>query len=115
MKKFLLLFMMFLSAATIMADDGQKINASKISKITFDGDNVVITFNDGTTSLTADMTMITLDFTELTSLGDRLQLTKELGLEGKQVYDLKGRKLGKSAAKLKKGVYIIDGKKVTIK
>ena len=115
MKKILLLLMMFLSAATIMADDGQKIDASKISKITFDGDNVIITFNDGTTSLKADMVTVTLDFTELTDIGERLQMTKKMGLEGKQVYDMQGRKAGKSAAKLKKGFYVIDGKVIIIK
>jgi len=31
------------------------------------------------------------------------------------VYDLKGNKVGKSAAALKKGVYVIKGKKVIIK
>ena len=115
MKKLLLLCMLLMSGMNMMADDGQKMDAAKITKITFDGDKVIFTFSNGTTSTVDDMSTVTVDFTNLASIGDRLQMTTEMGLEGKQVYDLKGRKHGKSAATLKKGVYIIDGKKVTIK
>ena len=48
-------------------------------------------------------------------MNERLQMTQALGLEGKQVYDLEGRKVSKSAASLKKGVYVIKGRKVIIK
>ena len=43
MKKLFLLGMLCLSVAA-MADDVQKIDVSKVSKITFEGDNVVITY-----------------------------------------------------------------------
>jgi len=115
MKKILLLCMLLMSGMNMLADDVQKLDAAKITRITFDGDIVIFTFSDGTTSTVADMSTVTIDFSNVTSIGDRLQMTKELGLEGKQVYDLKGRLLGKSAAALKKGVYVIDGKKVTVK
>lgn len=113
MKKSIITLVLMLMAVTVSAQ--QKIDASKIAQMTFSGDNVTIVYNDGTASETFDMEQITLDFTVLTSIEQRLQLTKEKGLEGKQVYDLKGRKLGKSAAALKKGIYVIDGKKVVIK
>lgn len=102
-----------LMAVTVSAQ--QKIDASKIAQITFNGDNVTILYNDGTASESFDMEEITLDFTVLTSIEERLQLSKKMGLEGKQVYDLKGRRHGKSAATLKKGIYVIGGKKVIIK
>ena len=115
MKKFLLITMFFFSAASMMADGEQKIDASKVSKITFKGDDVIITFNDGTSTKTLDMSVVTLDFTNATSIEDRLRLSEESGLEGKPVYDLSGKQIGKSVAELKAGVYIIDKKKVVIK
>lgn len=98
-----------------MADGEQKIDASKISKITFNGDDVIITFNDGTASKTIDMSEVTLDFSKVASLKDRVKLTEEKGLEGKPIYDLGGKQVSKSAATLKNGTYIIDKKKVVIK
>ena len=115
MKKILLITMFFFSAASMMADGEQKIDASKVSKITFKGDDVIITFNDGTSTKTLDMSVVTLDFTNATSIEDRLRLSEESGLEGKPVYDLSGKQIGKSVAELKAGVYIIDKKKVVIK
>ena len=106
MKKFLLITMFFFSAASMMADGEQKIDASKVSKITFKGDDVIITFNDGTSTKTLDMSVVT---------DDRIKLSEQSGLEGKPVYDLSGKLLGNSAASLKAGVYIIDKKKVVVK
>ena len=117
MKKLLLLSLLLLSVMNVVADDKQKLDATKISEITFNGDDVIILFNDGT-SKTYDMGAtepVTIDFSNMAGMNERLQLTQALGLEGKQVYDLKGRKAGKSAAALKKGVYVIEGKKIIIK
>ena len=114
LKKFLLMMMLLISGMSMMADDVQKLDAANIKRITFDGDEVIFTFNDGTSSTVADMSTVTVDFSNVTSVEDRLKIIKDLGLEGKQVYDLNGRKVGNSAATLKKGVYVIDKKKVTI-
>ena len=118
MKKVLLLMMLLMSGMNMMADDGQKLDAAKISEISFNGDDVIILFTDGT-SQTFDMgdteKPITIDFSNVLGMAERLQMTQALGLEGKQVYDLKGNKVGKSAAALKKGVYVIKGKKVIIR
>ena len=118
MKKILLLMMLLMSGMNMIADDVQKLDAAKISEISFNGDNVIILFTDGT-SQTFDMgateAPLTIDFSNVLGMAERLQMTQALGLEGKQVYDLKGRKVSKSAATLKKGVYVIKGKKVIIK
>ena len=114
MKKFLLMMMLLMSGMSMMADDVQRLDAANIKSITFNGDEVTFTFNDGTSSTVADMSTVTVDFSNVTSIEDRLKIIKDLGLEGKQVYDLNGRKVGNSAATLKKGVYVIDKKKVTI-
>jgi len=118
MKKLLLLCMLLMSGMNMMADDKQKLDAATISEITFDGDNVIILFTNGKTQ-TFDMGAteepITIDFSNVLGMDERLKMTQALGLEGQQVYDLKGRKAGKSAAALKKGIYVIKGKKVIIK
>ena len=114
MKKLFLLGMFCLSVAT-MADDVQKIDVSKVSKITFEGDNVVITYNNGTATTTADMATVVLDFSSATGIEERVVLLEKEGLEGKAVYNLNGQQVGNSAARLAKGVYIINGKKVIVK
>lgn len=106
--------MLCLSVAA-MADDVQKIDVSKVSKITFEGDNVVITYNNGTATTTADMATVVLDFSSATGIEERVALLEKEGLEGKAVYNLNGQQVGNSAARLAKGVYIINGKKVIVK
>ena len=114
MKKLFLLGMFCLSVAA-MADDVQKIDVSKVSKITFEGDNVVITYNNGTATTTADMATVVLDFSSATGIEERVVLLEKEGLEGKAVYNLNGQQVGNSADRLAKGVYIINGKKVIVK
>ena len=46
--------MLLMSGMNMMADDGQKLDAAKISEISFNGDDVIILFTDGT-SQTFDM------------------------------------------------------------
>lgn len=106
---------MFCLSVAAMADDVQKIDVSKVSKITFEGDNVVITYNNGTATTTADMATVVLDFSSATGIEERVVLLEKEGLEGKAVYDLNGQQVGNSAARLAKGVYIINGKKVIVK
>jgi hypothetical protein len=86
-----------------------------VSKITFEGDNVVITYNNGTATTTADMATVVLDFSSATGIEERVVLLEKEGLEGKAVYNLNGQQVGNSAARLAKGVYIINGKKVIVK
>ena len=106
---------MFCLSVAAMADDVQKIDVSKVSKITFEGDNVVITYNNGTATTTADMATVGLDFSSATGIEERVVLLEKEGLEGKAVYNLTGQQVGNSAARLAKGVYIINGKKVIVK
>lgn len=106
---------MFCLSVAAMADDVQKIDVSKVSKITFEGDNVVITYNNGTATTTADMATVVLDFSSTTGIEERVVLLEKEGLEGKAVYNLNGQQVGNSAARLAKGVYIINGKKVIVK
>lgn len=97
------------------ADDLQKVDAKEVTKITFDGDNVILHYKDGSTTKTFDMGTVTIDFTATTGIDERLSKTMKAGIEGKSVYNLSGKYLGNSAARLNKGVYLIDGRKVIIK
>lgn len=113
MKKCLLLCSLFCLGLNAMADD--VLDATKISKITFNGDQVTVVFNDGTETLVADMATVTIDFSKATGIEERLAAVKQAGFEGMAVYNLNGQLVGKSAANLSKGVYIIGKKKVIIK
>ncbi len=101
-----------LSAA---ADDQTKIDASKVQRITFQGNQVVVKYNDGTPDATLDMDSVVILFSSTTGIEERTAIVKQAGLQGKKVYDLKGRLVGTDAARLKKGVYVIEGKKIVIK
>ena len=97
-----------------------KINASKVQQITFNGDQVVVKYNDGKPDATFDMETLVLDFSNATGIGERTAIVKKAGLQGKKVYDLKGHEVINGSrllvqGALRSGVYIIDGKKVTVK
>jgi hypothetical protein len=114
MKKLIVMSCMLCLTLAAMADGG-KIDGSTIKKITFNGDQVTIVFNDGTETLVADMATVTIDFSKATGIEERLAAVKQAGFEGMAVYNLNGQLVGKSAANLSKGVYIIGKKKVIIK
>ena len=119
MKKLIVMSCMLCLTLAAMADGG-KIDGSTIKKITFNGDQVTIVFNDGTETLVADMAEVIIDFSTATSVEERTAILKKTGLKGKEVYDLKGQVVVNGSnlmvkGQLKKGIYIIDGKKVTIK
>ena len=117
MKKVLFMACLLCCTAAAMADDAQKVNASELSKVTFDGNKVILHYKNGTTANIEDMETVTIDFSSApaTSIDERTAITTQAGLEGKQVYNLNGQLVGNSAARLTKGVYIIDGKKVIVK
>jgi hypothetical protein len=114
MKKLIVMSCMLCLTLAAMADGG-KIDGSTIKKITFNGDQVTIVFNDGTETLVADMATVTIDFSKAIGIEERLAAVKQAGFEGMAVYNLNGQLVGKSAANLSKGVYIIGKKKVIIK
>ena len=113
MKKLLLMSLTLCLSLGAMADDG-KIDGAQLSKITFDGDQVVLHYKDGTTS-TMGMETITIDMSAVTSIEERVAITEKAGIEGKNIYNMKGQLVGTSAARLEKGIYIVGGKKVVIR
>ena len=114
MKKLLLLCGLFLSSLHVMADgtEPEKIDVTQLTKITFDGDNVILHFKDGTTTQTKDMETIVIDMSNATAIETVRQVES---LKGKGVYNLRGQYVGQGVEGLQKGLYIVDGKKVIIK
>ena len=83
------------------------------SQLTFDGHNVTITCEDGTTQ-TADMTSvsISLSYDDASSGISQIIPAEE---KVSRVYSVSGQYLGSSVEAMPKGLYIVNGKKVVIR
>lgn len=99
---------------SVMAGD-KKVSGTELSKITFDGDKVVLHYTNGNQETIDDMSELVIDMSTATGIEQRKALAEKYGVEGKKVYNLSGQYVGNRASELQKGVYIIDGKKVVIK
>ena len=121
--------------------DGQLVGKT-VTNISFDGDNVLLKYTDGTEA-EADMETVSIVFTyseptgisgasHLNDKGEMINDGSTSSPQGKRggVYDLQGRRIqtsnfklqtsstseaAKPSANLKKGIYILNGKKVVIK
>ena len=101
----------WLVAAGMQADEMMKIDASKVQQITFTGDAVTVKYNDGTADTTMDMGTVVIDFSNTTGIREDEKTGRRE--DEKAVYDLQGRK--RTQGTQKKGIYMIDGKKVVTK
>lgn len=120
MNRFYSVVLAAILSANVWADNKQTvtINGQSVGKtvteITFNGDNVTLSYNDGT-STTEDMSLVKLAFTYGDSAtGINHVETVKQALQGK-CYNLNGQLVGTSTEGLSKGVYIVNGKKVIIK
>lgn len=110
---------LLLFGTVVLAENSQTvtIGGNVINKyatrLTFNDDNVVITFEDGTTQ-TADMETVTVS---LAYDGDASGITTVTSddINDSKVYSLSGQYVGNGKEKLSKGIYIIKGKKVVVK
>ena len=93
--------------------DGQAVGKT-VKEITFDGDNVILSYSDNTSYTTKDMSLVSLAFTYDGTTGIDQVETGKKALQGK-VFNLNGQYVGTSTEGLAKGVYIVNGKKVIIK
>ena len=114
MKRLLLFCGMFLMTLGAMADgtEPQKIDVTELAKIAFEGDKVILHYKNGTTVTVDDMETVVIDLSKATDIETVRQVE---ALKGKGVYNLQGQYLGTGVEGLKKGLYIVDGKKVIIK
>ncbi len=114
MRKLLLFMGMFLLSMNMMAEgtEPEKIDVKELTKITFEGDNVILHYKDGTTTATKDMAEVTIDLSSAMGI-EALRQVEEL--KGQVVYNMRGQYVGNSVVGLPKGVYIAGQKKVIIK
>ena len=83
------------------------------SQLTFDGNNVTITFEDGTAQ-TADMASVSINLSyDDASSGISQIIPAEEKVS--RVYSVSGQYLGSSVETMPKGLYIVNGKKVVIR
>ena len=105
-------------STAVMADNKQTvtIDGAQVSKtvreITFNGDNVTLSYADGTDE-TQDMSLVKLSFAYITTGISNIETSNNV-LAGK-VFNLNGQFVGTSTEGLAKGIYIVNGKKVIIK
>lgn len=110
---------LLLSSTAVLADNSQTVTIGGnvidkcATRLTFDDNNVVITFEDGTTQ-TADMETVTVS---LAYDGDASGITTITSDDRNdvRVYSLSGQYVGNATENLAKGIYIIKGKKVVVK
>ncbi len=114
MKKTILLGLAVIFSLGAMADN-TKIDATELAKITFNGNQIVLHYKNGTQQTVDDMETVIVDMSSATSIEERIAVSEKAGLEGKAVYNMAGQLVGNSTAQLTKGIYIINGKKVIIK
>ena len=100
-----LLLCLLLVAVHVAAEE---VSASKLSSVTFDGDQVVLHYNDGTPDASFDLEAVTIHIPEAASVEGCHTAKSHAALEGKKVYNLNGQYMGNSTAHLPKGVYVID-------
>jgi hypothetical protein len=114
MKKLLLLCGVFLLSMAVRAEgtEPEKIDVTQLVKITFEGDNVILYYKNGTTSSAKDMETVEIDFSNATDISALRQVE---ALKDDAVYSLQGQYMGKGVEGLKKGLYIVGNKKVVIK
>lgn len=92
---------------------GDTVVGKFATMLTFSGDDVVLTFDDGTTR-TADMSLVSIDLTYGTDPSAITGVTSA-GDGTARVYSICGQYMGNSTDGLAKGLYIVNGKKVIIK
>lgn len=112
----ILLSSLIMGATASWADMGQTvtIDGTVVAKfangLTFDGDNVILTFEDGT-SQTADMSLVSIDLTYDASAITEVTTGSEAAT---RVYTISGQYVGTTTEGLPGGLYIVGGKKTII-
>lgn len=90
--------------------DGNEI-PKELTKLTFDGDIVTLSFSDNTTRQ-ADMKFVAIKIDHSTSAISTIVADPK---KPAGVYNLKGQYLGESPKDLTPGFYIVNGQKVYVK
>lgn len=120
MKRLSFVFLAVALVSSVVAENkqtvwvgGQSVGKT-VKQITFDGDNVLLTYTDESTQK-EDMSLVRLSFVYGDATGiSQAKVASPTILQGK-VFNLNGQFVGTSTDGLGKGIYIVNGKKVIIK
>ncbi len=122
MKKLVFSACLMLSGAVAMAGDvetqqtvtvGDAAVEKVVTRLAFDGDEVILTFDDNTQQR-ADMALVNIAF-GYTATAISAPETARASDGSRQVYSLGGQYLGTTTSGLQRGIYVINGKKFVIK
>ena len=120
MKRFFWAFLAMALTSSAVAENKQTICVGGqpvgkvVKQITFDGDNLELTFTDEST-LQEDMSLVSLSFVygDVTGIS-KPEVARSTVWQGK-VFNLNGQLVGTTTAGLSKGIYIVNGKKMIVK
>jgi len=106
-------------AQTLCADNTQTVTiggeatGKEATQLAFGGDNVTLTYADGTTQ-TEDISLVSITLGYSTAVEAIKTADGDHAATTRRIYTLDGQFVGSSLAGLPKGIYIVDGKKHVI-
>ena len=120
MKRFFWLFFAMALVSSVVAENKQTVCVGGlpvgkvVKQITFEGDNVVLTYADESTQQ-EDMSLVSLSFVygDVTGISQP-EVVRPVVCQGK-VFNLNGQFVGTTTVGLSKGIYIVNGKKWIVK
>ena len=120
-RKTLCAFLMLgLSGGVAMADTEQTVTVNGeaidgfITELTFNGDQVTMKFEDGSTQ-TDDMSLVSIALTYSETSTGITEIETDDQSTVKRVYTISGQYVGTSTEGLPQGIYIVNGKKTIVK
>lgn len=120
-RKALCAFLMLgLSGGVAMADTEQTVTVNGeaidgfITELTFNGDQVTMKFEDGSTQ-TDDMSLVSIALTYSETSTGITEIEMDDQSTVKRVYTISGQYVGTSTEGLPQGIYIVNGKKTIVK
>ena len=120
-RKALCAFLMLgLSGGVAMADTEQTVTVNGeaidgfITELTFNGDQVTMKFEDGSTRI-EDMSLVSIALTYSETSTGITEIETDDQSTVKRVYTISGQYVGTSTKGLPQGIYIVNGKKTIVK
>ncbi len=120
-RKALCAFLMLgLSGGVAMADTEQTVTVNGeaidgfITELTFNGDQVTMKFEDGSTRI-EDMSLVSIALTYSDTSTGITEIETDDQSTVKRVYTISGQYVGTSTEGLPQGIYIVNGKKTIVK
>lgn len=120
-RKALCAFLMLgLSGGVAVADTEQTVTVNGeaidgfITELTFNGDQVTMKFEDGSTQI-GDMSLVSIALTYSETSTGITEIETDDQSTVKRVYTISGQYVGTSTEGLPQGIYIVNGKKTIVK